>query len=107
LNETDHLLATYKKVNVPMELNVITDKGGINMLRPGVSPYLERIQKLIQDDVSFFARERSIAKVHKREGVGSSLCQVWKRIDRRGNWTLNSWRKAWFTKSVRLSCWSG
>jgi len=74
LNEADHLLATYKKANVPMKLDVITNKGGINMLRPGVSPYVERIQKLIQDeDVSFFACERSIAKAHKREGIEIKL----------------------------------
>ena len=74
LNEADHLLATYKKANVPMKLDVITNKGGINMLRPGVSPYVERIQKLIEDgDVSFFACERSVAKAQKREGVEIKL----------------------------------
>jgi intracellular sulfur oxidation DsrE/DsrF family protein len=74
LNEADHLLATYKKANVPMKLDVITNKGGINMLRPGVSPYVARIQKMIQDeDVSFFACERSVAKAHKREGVEIKL----------------------------------
>ena len=70
LNEADQLLATYKKANVPMQLDVITNKGGIDMLRPGVSPYVERIQKLIEDEgVSFFACERSIAKAHKKEGI--------------------------------------
>ena len=74
LNEADHLLATYKKANVPMKLDVITNKGGINMLRPGVSPYVERIQKLIEDgDVSFFACERSVAKAQKREGIEIKL----------------------------------
>jgi len=74
LNEVDHLLATYKKANVPMKLDVITNKGGINMLRPGVSPYVERIQKMIEDDdVSFFACERSIAKAQKREGIEIKL----------------------------------
>lgn len=70
LNEADHLLATYRKANTPMKLDVITNKGGINVLRPGVSPYVERIQKMIDDEgVSFFACERSIAKAHKKEGV--------------------------------------
>lgn len=70
LNEADHLLATYKKANVPMKLDVITNKEGINVLRPGVSPYIARIEKMIEDDdVSFFACERSIAKAHDREGT--------------------------------------
>jgi len=44
------------------------------MLRPGVSPYVERIQKMIEDDdVSFFACERSIAKAQKREGIEIKL----------------------------------
>jgi intracellular sulfur oxidation DsrE/DsrF family protein/uncharacterized protein (DUF697 family) len=74
LNEADHLLATYKKANLPMKLDVITNKGGINMLRPSVSPYVERIRRLIEDDaVSFYACERSIAKAHKREGVEIKL----------------------------------
>jgi len=70
LNEADHLLATYRKANTPMKLDVITNKTGINMLRPDVSPYVERIQKMIDEDgVSFFACERSVAKAHKKEGV--------------------------------------
>ena len=70
LNEADHLLATYRKANTPMKLDIITNTDGINILRPGVSPYLDRVQKLIgNDDVSFFACERSIAKAVKREGV--------------------------------------
>ena len=70
LNEVDHLMATYRKANTPMKLDVITNKTGINMLRPGVSPYIERVQKLIDDDsVSVYACERSIIKAHKKEGV--------------------------------------
>ena len=70
LNEADHLMATYRKANTPMRLDVITNKGGINMLRSGVSPYIERVQKLIDDDsVTIYACERSIVKAHKKEGV--------------------------------------
>jgi len=70
LNEADHLLATYRKANTPMKLDVITNKSGINILRPGVSPYVQRIQKMIDEDgVSFFACERSVAKAHQKEGV--------------------------------------
>ena len=70
LDEADHLLATYRKADTPMKLDVITNKAGINMLRPGVSPYVARIQKMIDEDgVSFFACERSVAKAHQKEGV--------------------------------------
>ena len=70
LNEADHLMATYRKANTPMKLDIITNKSGINMLRPGVSPYIEHVQKLIDDDsVTIYACERSIIKAHKKEGV--------------------------------------
>ncbi len=70
LNEADNLLATYRKTNTPIKLDIITNKTGINVLRPGVSPYLARMQKLLDDnDVSVYACQRSIDKAHKKEGV--------------------------------------
>ncbi len=70
LNEADNLLATYRQANTPIKLDIITNKAGIDVLRPGVSPYLARVQKLINDeDVSVYACQRSIAKAHKKEGV--------------------------------------
>ncbi|MES0328151.1 MAG: hypothetical protein ABUK13_08170 [Gammaproteobacteria bacterium] len=70
LNEADNLLATYRKANLPMKLDVVTNKEGINILRPDVSPYIDRVQKMIDNEgVSFFACKRSIAKANKIEGV--------------------------------------
>jgi intracellular sulfur oxidation DsrE/DsrF family protein len=70
LNEANHLLATYREANTPIQLDIVANKGGIKMLRPDVSPYIERIQQLINDDdVSFYACERSIIKAQKKEGV--------------------------------------
>ena len=71
LNEADQLLATYRKANTPMELDIITNKAGINILRPGMSPYITRIKQLIDnnDEVAIYACNRSIAKALKKEGV--------------------------------------
>jgi len=70
LDEADNLLASYRKANKPIKLDIVTNKSGINVLRPGVSPYLARIQKLVDDeDVSVYACQRSIDKAHKKEGV--------------------------------------
>ena len=71
LNEADQLLATYRKANAPIELDIITNKAGINILRPGVSPYISRIKELIDnnDEVAIYACNRSIAKALKKEGV--------------------------------------
>ena len=70
LNEADQLLATYRKTNTPFELDIITNKAGINILRPKVSPYTSRIKELIDnnDEVSVYACNRSIAKALKKEG---------------------------------------
>ncbi len=71
LNEADQLLATYRKANTPIELDIITNKAGINILRPDMSPYISRIKKLIDnnDEVAVYACNRSIAKALKKEGV--------------------------------------
>ncbi len=71
LNEADQLLATYRKANTPMELDIITTKTGINMLRPSMSPYISRIKALIDDndEVAIYACNLSIAKALKKEGV--------------------------------------
>jgi intracellular sulfur oxidation DsrE/DsrF family protein len=71
LNEADQLLTTYRKANTPIELDIVTNKSGINILRPGMSPYISRIQELIDnnDEVAVYACNRSIAKALKKEGV--------------------------------------
>jgi intracellular sulfur oxidation DsrE/DsrF family protein len=69
LNEADYLLATYRKANKPLKLDIITNKTGIDILRPAISPYINRIQKLVDEEgVTLFACVRSINKAHKREG---------------------------------------
>lgn len=70
LDEADNLLASYRKANKPIKLDIVTNKGGINVLRPGVSHYLARMQKFVDDkDVSVYACQRSIDKAHKKEGI--------------------------------------
>lgn len=69
LDEADYLMATYRKANIPVKLDVVTNKTGINMLRPGASPYIDRIQKLIDDkNVSVYACRISIQKAARKEG---------------------------------------
>jgi len=70
LNEADQLLTTYRKANTPIQLDIITNKTGIDILRPGMSPYIARIQDLLGNgEVAIYACDRSIAKALKKEGV--------------------------------------
>ena len=70
LNEAEQLLASYQESGTPMQLDIITNKEGINMLRVGVSPYVDRIERIIDENesVSFYACQRSINKAVKKEG---------------------------------------
>ena len=70
LNEVDYLLASYRNAKAPLKLDVVTNKGGINILRPDMSPYINRIKKMTEsNNVSFFACKQSIDKARTKEGV--------------------------------------
>ena len=53
-----------------MKLDIVTYKQGINMLRVGVSPYIDRIEGIVEnnDNVSLYACQRSIHKAEEKEG---------------------------------------
>jgi len=70
LDEAEQLLASYRAAGTPMKLDIVTYKQGINMLRADVSPYVERIKHIVEnnDNVSLYACHRSIEKAEKKEG---------------------------------------
>lgn len=70
LDEAEQLLASYREAGTPMKLDIVTYKQGINMLRVGVSPYVDRLEHIVEsnDNVSLYACQRSIDKTEKLEG---------------------------------------
>jgi intracellular sulfur oxidation DsrE/DsrF family protein len=70
LDEAEQLLASYRDAGTPMKLDIVTYKEGINMLRVGVSPYIGRIEDIIENNgnVSLYACQRSLTKAQKKEG---------------------------------------
>lgn len=70
LDEAEQLLASYREAGTPMKLDIVTYKEGINMLRVGVSPYVKRIENIVDsnENVSLYACMRSIDKAQKKEG---------------------------------------
>jgi len=70
LDEADNLITSYKRSNTPLKIDIIANQRGIDVLRVDVSPYIDRIQKMVaeNDAVTLFACERSIAKAKAREG---------------------------------------
>jgi len=70
LNEAEQLIASYDAAHTPMKLDIIANKEGINMLRVGVSPYVDRIEQMIgrNTNVALYACQRSINKAMQKEG---------------------------------------
>ena len=70
LDEAEQLLASYHNAGTPMKLDIVAYREGINMMRVGVSPYVQRIEDIIEnnDNVSLYACMRSIDKAQKKEG---------------------------------------
>jgi len=70
LDEAEQLLASYREAGTPMKLDIVTYKQGISMMRVGVSPYIDRIEDIVEnnDNVSLYACQRSIQKAEKKEG---------------------------------------
>ncbi len=70
LDETEQLYKSYRAAGVPLSIDIVTNKGGINLLRVGVTPYANRIALMTKKygNIQFFACSRSIAKEKKREG---------------------------------------
>lgn len=70
LDEAEQLLASYREAGTPMKLDIVTYREGINMMRVGVSPYVKRIEDIIDnnDNVTLYACMRSINKAQKNEG---------------------------------------
>lgn len=70
LDEADNLIATYKRSHTPLKIDIIANQQGIDVMRVDVSPYIDRIRKMVADNdqVSLFACERSINKAKLKEG---------------------------------------
>ena len=69
LDEANTLLASYKQAKAPLKIDIVANKSGINLFRVGVSPYIARIAKMVEDyDVSLYACDRSIMKAQEKEG---------------------------------------
>ena len=70
LDEVEQLLASYDDANSPMQLDIVTFRDGINMLRVDGSPYVQRIENILDsnENVSIYACHNSILKANKKWG---------------------------------------
>jgi len=69
LDETQRLISSYKNAGESLNIDVVTYKSGINLLRKGVTPFSKRIAKMSQNSqIRFYACARSIQKAEDKEG---------------------------------------
>jgi len=70
LDEVEQLLASYGEARLPVKLDIVTYREGINILRVNSSPYIKRIETLLSENesVSLYACQQSISKARERWG---------------------------------------
>lgn len=92
LDETENLLETYKRANRPLRMEIIANRGGVDLLRSDVSPYGARIglMKAKYPNLDLLACSQTVNNLRKKgiavhllphTGVASSaLDEINKRL---------------------------
>ena len=67
LDETENLLETYKRSHRPLQVAIIANDSGVNLLRTDVSPYAARLRsmKAKYPNLTFLACNQTISKLRK------------------------------------------
>ena len=82
LTKTELLLQNAKQLGKPLQLEIVVNASGINMLRTG-SPYSQRIHSITQqyDNVSFMACGFAMENMRMKEGSEIKLLPEAKKVD--------------------------
>lgn len=74
LNKIEKILSEYQQNQLPFELEIIANAGGIDLLRKDTSPYKEKIEAIMQanNNVSFIACSNTLEKL-KNLGIKPDL----------------------------------
>lgn len=74
LDETENLLKSYKRANRHVNVEIIANGGGLDLLRSGVSPYAKRIalMKAKYPNLDLMACQQTIEKL-KKQGINVKL----------------------------------
>ncbi|BCO31984.1 hypothetical protein TspCOW1_20870 [Thiohalobacter sp. COW1] len=69
LDTTERLLQTYRARHMPVELELVANAGGLNLLRADISPFADRIEDLQfkYEELTFFACQTAINQMLERE----------------------------------------
>lgn len=69
LDTTEQLLQTYRARHMPVELELVANAGGLDLLRADISPFADRIEdlQLKYEELTLFACQTAINRMLERE----------------------------------------
>ncbi len=75
LDEAENLLRFYAQTNQSARVEIITNGGGLDLLRVGSSPFQDRIRRMYEryDNLVFVACQNSIDRLRKERGFTARL----------------------------------
>lgn len=96
LSKTELLLDSAKNSGKPLQLEIVVNANGINMLRVG-SPYSDRIHSLTEryDNVSFLACGFAMENIRMKEGADVELVPEAKKVDAALEQILRRLKSGW------------
>lgn len=74
LDQVDYVIRRYRDTDVPFQIEVVANSGGIDLMRRGVSPYENKIVSLMRtyNNVSFVACNNALDRL-KAQGVSAEV----------------------------------
>ena len=75
LDTAEQLLATYRSQDKPIEVELVANAGGLELLRADISPYAERVRALQRqyDNLTFMACQTAMDRLRREKHVSPDL----------------------------------
>lgn len=75
LNTAEQLLASYRDLQQPVEIEVVANAGGLDLLRADVSPFADRVRELQRkyDNLTFLACQTAMTRLRREQHITPDL----------------------------------
>lgn len=75
LDTAEQLLASYRELHQPVEIEVVANAGGLDLLRADVSPFADRVRELQRqyDNLTFLACQTAMNRLRREQHVSPDL----------------------------------
>jgi uncharacterized protein len=97
LDEAEELLADHRRQNSPVEVEILANGRGLDLLRTRTSPYAERIQALQTqyNNVAFKACQRAINRVQREQNITVKLLPAAETVPTAIGEVISRQREGW------------